>query len=81
MDVMPFIARNLSTNNDLEYQEFNPKLYHSRNKLRTWMEQVSEIFSEYTFSYKKREISFSDLNIDLQDFLLNPQKYRLSQSK
>lgn len=81
MDVMPYIIRNLSSNNDLEYQEFNPKLCHSRNKVRTWMEQVLEIFDKYTFSYKKREISFSDLNIDLQDFLLNPQKYKLSQSK
>lgn len=81
MDVMPQITKNLAVNNDLEYLEFNPELYYSNNRLRTWLEQVEKIFNDYPFVYNKRKIRFSELNINLHDFLMYPQKYMLKQSK
>ena len=81
MDVMPQITKNLAVNNDLEYLEFNPELYYSNNRLRTWLEQVEKIFNDYPFVYNKRKIRFSELNINLHDFLMYPQKYKLKQSK
>ena len=81
MDVMPQITKNLAVNNDLEYLEFNPELYYSNNRLRTWFEQVEKIFNDYPFVYNKRKIRFSELNINLHDFLMYPQKYMLKQSK
>jgi len=81
MDVMPQITKNLAVNNDLEYLEFNPELYHSKNRLRTWLEQVEKIFNDYPFVYNKKKIRFSELNINLHDFLMYPQKYILKQSK
>ena len=81
MDNMPYIVRNLNLNEDLEYLEFNPELYISENKLNTWLKQVTTIFSTHTFSYKKKEISYLDLKIDFRDLLLNPQNYKLLQSK
>lgn len=81
MDIMPQIIKNLNSNNDLEYLEFNPALFYSKNRLRTWIEQVIAIFDQYCFSFKKKEIRFSDLNIDIPAFLLTPQKYVLRQSK
>ena len=81
MDVMPLVTRNLSSNKDLEYLEFNPELYYSKNRLRSWIGQVEKIFNEYTYSYKKKEIKFLELNINIQDFLLNPHRHILSQSK
>lgn len=81
MDVMPQIIKNLSTNNNLEYLEFNPELYYSKNRLRTWLSQVEKIFNNYTYVYKRKEIRFSELDINLIDFLMYPQKYKLRQSK
>jgi hypothetical protein len=81
MDVMPQITKNLAVNNDLEYLEFNPELYHSKNRLRTWLEQVEKIFNDYPYVYNKRRFRFSELNINLHDFLMYPQKYKLKQSK
>lgn len=81
MDVMPQIVRNLASNNDLEYQEFNPELYFSKNRLKSWLAQVIKIFNTYKYAYKKKEIIFSELGIDIQNFLLNPQKFVLKQSK
>jgi hypothetical protein len=79
--VMPQITKNLTINNNLEYLEFNTELYYSKNRLRTWLGQVEEIFNNYTYEYKKQEIRFSELNINLHDFLMSPQKYKLKQSK
>jgi len=81
MDVMPQITRNLLNNTELEYLEFNPELYYSKNKLKSWIAQVVSVFKKYTYVYKGKEIRFSELNINLQDFLLYPQKYKLQQSK
>lgn len=81
MDIMPQIVRNLNSNSNLEFLEFNPALYHSKNRLRTWIDQVVEVFEQYTFTYKKKKIKFTDLNIDIPAFLLTPQKYVLRQSK
>jgi len=81
MDVMPQITKNLTVNNDLEYLEFNPELFYSKNRLRTWLEQVEKIFKDYPYVYNKRKIRFSELNINLHDFLMYPQKYILKQSK
>ncbi len=85
MDVMPYVVRNLNYNKDLEYLEFNPELYYSHNKLRTWISQVIEIFNHYTYRYtlskKSIEVKFSDLNIDLSSMLQNPQRFVLGQSK
>ena len=81
MDVMPQITKNLTTNNDLEYLEFNPELYYSKNRLRSWISQVEKIFDSFTYEYKKKRIKLSELNIKIQDLLLNPQKYKLKQSK
>ena len=78
---MPQITKNLAVNNDLEYLEFNPELYYSKNRLRTWLEQVEKIFNDYPYLYNKRKIRFSELNINLHDFLMYPQKYILKQSK
>lgn len=81
MDVMPIIISNLKSNNDLEYLEFNPALYYSDDRLKTWMDQVVELFGRYSFLYKKKKVKFSLLNIDVPAFLLSPQKYVLSRSK
>lgn len=81
MDIMPQIVRNLNSDSNLEYLEFNPALYSSKNRLRTWINQVVEVFEQYTFPYKKKKIKFADLNIDIPAFLLTPQKYVLRQSK
>lgn len=81
MDVMPQITKNLAVNDDLEYLEFNPELYYSKNRLRTWLEQVEKLFNDHPFVYNKRKIRFSELNINLHDFLMYPQKYMLKQSK
>lgn len=80
MDVMPYIKRNLSSNKDLEYLEFNAALYYSKDKLKTWLGQVKEIFNQYTYVYKKKQVRLVDLNIDIVDYLLNPQYYVLHQS-
>lgn len=80
-DVMPCIERNLRTNEDLEYMEFNPELFYSKNKLKTWIGQVVEIFNKYKYLYNRKEIRFKDLNIDVPAYLLYPQKYILRQSK
>ncbi len=80
MDVMPYIKRNLSSNKDLEYLEFNAALYYSKDKLKTWLAQVKEIFNQYTYVYKKKQVRLVDLNIDIVDYLLNPQYYVLHQS-
>lgn len=81
MDVMPLITKNLSANNELEYLEFNPELFYSKNKLKTWMAQVEKIFNSYTYEYKRKVIRFSELNVNLYDFLMFPQKYKLKQTK
>ena len=60
-DVMPCIEMNLRTNNELEYMEFNPDLFKSKNKLRTWIGQVVEMFNKYTYQYNKKEIKFKGL--------------------
>lgn len=80
-DVMPCIERNLRNNKDLEYMEFNPELFYSKNKLRTWIGQVVEIFNKYKYLYNRKEIRFKDLNIDVPSYLLYPQKHILRQSK
>lgn len=80
MDVMPYIKRNLSSNKDLEYLEFNAALFYSKDKLKTWLAQVKEIFNQYTYVYKKKQVRLVDLNIDIVDYLLNPQYYVLHQS-
>ena len=80
MDVMPQIIRILLSNTDLEYLEFNPELHYSKNRLRTWITQVEKIFGQYTYSYKKKEIRFSELNVNISEFLLNREKYVLKQS-
>ena len=81
MDVMPQITNNLSANNELEYLEFNPELFYSKNKLKTWLAQVEKIFNGYTYEYKRKVIRFSELNVNLHDFLMYPQKYKLKQTK
>ena len=81
MDVMPQITNNLSANNELEYLEFNPELFYSKNKLKTWLAQVEKIFNGYTYEYKRKAIRFSELNVNLHDFLMFPQKYKLKQTK
>ena len=77
MDVMPYVKYNLLNNNDLEYFEFNTQLFSSKNRLRTWLLQAKEMFDQYEYKYNNTSIRFSSLNIDVVDYLENPQKYVL----
>lgn len=77
MDVMPYVKWNLYQNHELEYREFNTALYYSKDKLKTWLEQVKKIFNSYTYSHNKTQIRFSDLNVDICEFLMHPEKYVL----
>ena len=77
MDVMPYVKYNLLNNNDLEYFEFNTQLFSSKNRLRTWLLQAKEMFDQYEYEYNHTRIQFSSLNIDVVDYLENPQKYVL----
>ncbi len=79
MDIMPDVKNNLTNNEGLEYSEFNSPLNHAPNKLDIWIKQVYDIFSNYSYIVDKHQVNFSDLDIDVTDFLLNPQKYVLTQ--
>lgn len=80
MEVMPEVKM-LMEDKDLEIREFNPGLYYSNNKFSTWFHQINNCFNQYNYKVNNRTIMFSDLNIDLMDYLLHPENYKLEHPK
>ncbi len=80
-DIMPYIVKNLHSNQELEYLEFNPELYYSSNRLNTWLKQIIKVFNQYTYVYKRNSVQLSSLGVDILDFLMNPQNYNLQRSR
>ena len=77
MEIMPYIKRVLSTNTELEYQEFNSLIYKNSNRLMGWLDQAEYYFDRCCYEVNRRQIRFADLKVDVRDYLLNPDKYQL----
>lgn len=77
MEIMPYIKRILSMNTELEYQEFNSLIYKNNNKLKVWIDQAESYFNKCSYEVNHKQIRFADLNVDVRDYLLNPEKYQL----
>ncbi len=77
MAVMPYVKTYLTTDSGLEYREFNAELFNSEDKLSTWLSQIKATFNQHSYKVGKKKFLFADLHLDLNDYLLHPERYRL----
>lgn len=78
--VMNIIKSILTTDYNLEISEFNPKILIGENKLDNWLNQIQEYINLITYKVGNKTILFKDLNIDIKDILLYPDRFILKYS-
>ena len=77
MEIMSYIRYYLTSKTELEFQEFNEGIYNERDKYSAWIDQAAKLFNKCHYRVGSRDYAFSDLNIDVKDFLRNSSRYDL----